>query len=233
MQPKTSFYLNNGTGRDSYISVNSGGLRVNSEPLKMCFSSKNMNKSKMLSFKIGSPQQKNLKITNTATKYFGDGTGRDSYVITNGGGTIKNPKTRMQIMKDYTDNKIEFHKNKELNKSISLKENFFGGKEIQGKNMQYIIKQPVKICHLNDIGRPRMDMHCDHCSMGCELGGKKQSGCHLRQSSEISLPMIKRSNSYIRGKPNVNGLSMDSASIEYVMSKHGSYPFLNTRSMVC
>ena len=89
MNPKTSFYLHNGSGRDTYIGWNSGGLRHEAHPLKMCFSSKIRRKNDDMAFKIGSPHMQNTKITHAGVKYFGDGTGRDSYVITNDGGTTR------------------------------------------------------------------------------------------------------------------------------------------------
>lgn len=109
-----------GTGRDTYIGVNSGGLKKCEKPLKICQSSGSIFKPKLMNFTCKTPKLKDYKIVNQGIKYFGDGSGRDAYVITNGGGTLKNPKSRSQFLKDYAENKITFEKTKDLNQSSSM-----------------------------------------------------------------------------------------------------------------
>ena len=74
---KTSQYFANGDGRDTYISVNNGGIARNQYP----FSFKEDGRVTMRKFSPGVPS-----LGAKALKYKSNGTGRDSYIGNNHGG---------------------------------------------------------------------------------------------------------------------------------------------------
>ena len=65
-----------------------------------------------MKFKIAKKEVSDLKIINAGVKYFGDGSGRDSYVIVNYGGTVKRHLPRNQLLKNYQDNKNAMQHNR-------------------------------------------------------------------------------------------------------------------------
>ena len=70
-EPKYASYFGDGSGRDSYVIVNNGGLTSELKPnlMKRPFLNTCQNRNK-------SPQKSAVSLT-----YRSDGTGRDSYVI--------------------------------------------------------------------------------------------------------------------------------------------------------
>ena len=68
--PKYASYMGDGSGRDSYVILNNGGLA-------------NADKRYMMRRKQGSPHDASAKPYKTpvSLKYVSDGSGRDSYVI--------------------------------------------------------------------------------------------------------------------------------------------------------
>ncbi len=78
MSPKYASYFGDGSGRDSYIVLNNGGLTSTDKKYMMSRPFRNtiQNKNK-------SPLKDAVSHT-----YHSDGTGRDSYVISNSGGLV-------------------------------------------------------------------------------------------------------------------------------------------------
>ncbi|OMJ84187.1 hypothetical protein SteCoe_14739 [Stentor coeruleus] len=81
---KTTHYLPNGEGRDTYISVNNGGVQRNTYP----FVFKEQGRMTRRNFTFGSPNLGSKPI-----KYTSDGTGRDTYIGFNHGG-LMSPYTK-------------------------------------------------------------------------------------------------------------------------------------------
>lgn len=76
--PKYASYFGNGSGRDTYIVLNNGGLTSLDKPNMMKRPFKNTIINKNLS-----PLKEAVAFT-----YHSDGSGRDSYVIQNSGGLV-------------------------------------------------------------------------------------------------------------------------------------------------
>ena len=113
MKAKTSFYQSDGAGRDSYIGHNSGGLIHEFKPMINTFNlSTKINRSSNMKFRVAKRDPSDLKITNTAVKYFGDGTGRDGYVLVDYGGTVKKHVSRNNLLKNYQENKQAYQHNR-------------------------------------------------------------------------------------------------------------------------
>jgi hypothetical protein len=76
--PKYASYTGDGSGRDTYVVLNNGGLTNSDKPNMM--------------FRKQAYQQKHLaprpEISPASHKYHSDGTGRDSYVVNNFGGLV-------------------------------------------------------------------------------------------------------------------------------------------------
>ena len=221
MQPKNSFYHCNGTGRDSYISVNSGGFRQCEEPLKMCFSS-NKHQPRSLSVSLMDPIKKNTKITNTAYKYYGDGSGRDTYVSTDYGGTVKHRPLRNKLMADYIQGKISFDKNKHNNMASVMST----PKIMAGKAAHYRVKSKFDISNLNEIGRPIFETQC----LSPKPSGSKFFD-EVKAQQLNTLPALPRQrfNKFSRGGTLAHQ-SYNEGKFEHIMAKHGSYPFFNVHS---
>ncbi|CAG9334799.1 unnamed protein product [Blepharisma stoltei] len=77
--PKYSFYRGDGSGRDEYISTNSGGFYQNS-PKGEVFRRTGSNFTKTQHFKP-SP-----RLSSPIWRYYSDGSGRDYYITVNSGG---------------------------------------------------------------------------------------------------------------------------------------------------
>ena len=76
--PTYANYSGNGTGRDSYIIINNGGLAGSDKKNMMWRSTMRSNQDlRAMPSKTG-----------VAFTYYSDGTGRDSYVIKNSGGLV-------------------------------------------------------------------------------------------------------------------------------------------------
>lgn len=77
LEPKYASYFGDGSGRDSYIILNNGGLAV-------------ADKSGMMrrTMRVQPDLTKKAYKESTAVKYISDGSGRDSYVIRNSGGLV-------------------------------------------------------------------------------------------------------------------------------------------------
>lgn len=76
--PKYASYFGNGSGRDTYIVLNNGGLTSTDKPhmMKRPFLNTNVNRNL-------SPLKEAVSFT-----YHSDGSGRDSYVVQNSGGLV-------------------------------------------------------------------------------------------------------------------------------------------------
>lgn len=123
MLGKTSFYQSNGSGRDSYINCNSGGLRSKHHALSFAHENtiNDKERNRTLKFRMQSIKPGDLKIVNAAVKYYGDGSGRDAYVVTDYGGSTKYHKSRMEIVREYQENKISFAKNRQKSIGSAIK----------------------------------------------------------------------------------------------------------------
>lgn len=75
--PKYASYMGDGSGRDSYVVVNNGGLADNDKKYMMWRPNK-----------IPKPVNPKPYKMVAAKHYRSDGTGRDSYVISNAGGLV-------------------------------------------------------------------------------------------------------------------------------------------------
>ena len=75
---KTIFYTSNGTGRDSYIHSNSGGL---------CATHNNNNQPPVGTMDHRHAPRNTMRVIHSKPVYYhSNGTGRDSYVCTSSGG---------------------------------------------------------------------------------------------------------------------------------------------------
>jgi hypothetical protein len=229
MNSKNSFYMFDGSGRDTYIGVNSGGLKKCDKPLKICQSSGSIFKPQIMNFNPKTPKLKDYKIVHQGIKYPGDGSGRDSYVITNGGGTLKNPKFRSQFLKDYAENKITFEKTKDLNRSSSV----FGLLGQSGsKGGVGVGKARTSVAHLNEIGRPLVRNGVGEIDRSMKIRDRYQA--RFRSANEegscLVLPALNIAKKNVRGFKNFfsNG---NGSNVEFITSKHGSHPFINFNSI--
>ena len=93
-----------------------------------------------MKFRVKRKDLADLKIINPGVKYFGDGTGRDGYVVVNYGGTVKKHIPRNQILKEFTDNKAAF----QHNRSRSQK-SFTGNPNFTRKRPEFQIKSMHKV----------------------------------------------------------------------------------------
>ena len=75
--PKYASYMGDGSGRDSYVVVNNGGLANNEKKYMMWRPNK-----------VPKPQDPKPYKMVAAVNYRSDGTGRDSYVVSNAGGLV-------------------------------------------------------------------------------------------------------------------------------------------------
>jgi hypothetical protein len=230
MMSKSSFYMFDGTGRDTYIGVNSGGLKKCEKPLKICQSSGSFFKPKLMNFTCKTPKLKDYKIVHQGIKYFGDGSGRDAYVITNGGGTIKNPKFLSQFLKDYAENKITFEKTKDLNQSSSVFSPIGLGSSKSFSGLRK--KHSTSVAHLNDIGRP---MNCGGASPmdnGMKIRDKYQTRFRSanKNGSSLVLPSVNIGKKGFRGYKRFHS-SGNENNLEFITSKHGSHPFISFNSV--
>ena len=75
--PRYANYMGDGSGRDSYVIVNNGGL-TNSDKRAMCWRNTRMPQNHQ-----ASPRKEAVSHT-----YISDGSGRDSYVLHNSGGLV-------------------------------------------------------------------------------------------------------------------------------------------------
>lgn len=89
--PKYSFYKGDGTGRDEYISVNSGGFyHGNSKP--DIFRRTSGNVSAQTQYFAPAP-----RLNSPILRYYSDGSGRDHYITHNSGGLhVSNGDARKQ-----------------------------------------------------------------------------------------------------------------------------------------
>ena len=76
-EPKYASYFGDGSGRDSYIILNNGGLAASDKRGLM-----------RRTTRIGNSSAKPASKVTAAVKYQSDGSGRDSYVIKNSGGLV-------------------------------------------------------------------------------------------------------------------------------------------------
>lgn len=126
MKAKCSFYQSDGTGRDNYIGHNSGGFRHDFKPMINTFNnSTKIDRSSNMRFRVKTREPSDLKIINSGVKYAGDGTGRDSYIIVDYGGTVKKHIARNQLLKNYQENKQQANHNRAMSqKSFASNPNF-------------------------------------------------------------------------------------------------------------
>lgn len=75
--PKYASYTGDGSGRDSYVTVNNGGLANNEKKYMMWRPNK-----------MPQPHDPKPNYKPPAVNYHSDGTGRDSYVVSNFGGLV-------------------------------------------------------------------------------------------------------------------------------------------------
>jgi hypothetical protein len=134
MYAKTSFYGYDGSGRDSYIGINSGGLRYCEEPLKYTRPQANMRNNKALCYDLKSVGLGNLKIKHHATRYYGDGTGRDVYIGTDYGGTLKGRLGDQDVMKEFMLSRSLADKNAMKCMQVSF-------------STPKLIRKPIKVDH--------------------------------------------------------------------------------------
>lgn len=162
MQPKTSAYQSDGTGRDSYIGINSGGFEKKFKPLCNVFNvATNLNRVSDMKFRVKKNHPSDLKIINKAIKYAGDGNGRDSYVIVDYGGSVKKHKSRHQLLKEYTENKIAAQHNRTRSqKSFTGMPNFTTKRpEFQGNVLHKIHSQGNVLKDINNPYPPQVSVN--------------------------------------------------------------------------
>lgn len=160
------------------------------------------------------PVAKDFKITQSGIKYYGDGSGRDTYVSDNYGGTIQYKPTRNKIMADYIQNKVSF----DQNKSHALSSVMGTPNIVVGKNAFYKVRSRINISGLNDIGRPKFD------TLEGESPKRRVNLKANRLSTIPTLPNIHQKKQNARGFRCAQK-SYDEGKFEHIMSKHGSYPF--------
>ena len=86
--PKYASYMGDGSGRDSYVVVNNGGLADNEKKYMMWRPNKVPKSVTPKPYKLAA-----------AKHYRSDGTGRDSYVINNAGGLVSDWRcTKPQVI---------------------------------------------------------------------------------------------------------------------------------------
>lgn len=164
-------------------------------------------------------------------KYFGDGSGRDAYVITNGGGTLKTKKTRGQILKDYSENKISFEKNREASLQTSVLSpitHHASTKSLFGHSK----KLSTSVAHLNDIGRPMVKENLGPVARTMKIRNKygERFQSQGSEGSCLVLPALNIAKKNVRGYKHFIQ-SMDEDNCEFITCKHGSRPFINFNSL--
>ena len=115
-------------------------------------------------------------------------------------------------MKDYVSNKEAYEKNREQ----ALKESW-SSPNLSGKAGNFKLRKKISISHLNDIGRP-------------EFYPEGMQPKIERENTEPTLPKLARQQSFARGYKNAAKSFDNSNNFEFIMAKHGSYPFLNVYS---
>ena len=111
--PRNVWYRADGSGRDNYIGINSGGLRNDYQPLRKQFNaSTKIDRYTDMTFNLRPVNPSDLKIVNAGVKYFGDGSGRDGYVVNEYGGTVNKFHSRGQLLRDYKENKVAYQSNR-------------------------------------------------------------------------------------------------------------------------
>ena len=114
IEPRTNFYREDGTGRDSYIGRDSGGYRVNYKPFTKDLNCSNkFNRYSDMKFNVAPKVGTDLKIINARVKYTGNGSGRDGYVTDDYGGTVKKFTEQNLQLRQFKDNKLEMNKNRQ------------------------------------------------------------------------------------------------------------------------
>jgi len=222
MIPKTSSYHNDGTGRDSYIGVNSGGLKTTFRPLCNVFNTAtNLNRASDMKFRLKKYKPSNLKIIQTGVKYHGDGTGRDQYVLSDYGGTVKIHKSRAQILKDYTINKEEAKKNKSRSqKSFTGMPTFTRKRpEFHDNPIHKVISNGGVLQDLNNPYPPQVSIN--RAETVAQLKRQmSQGGNKFGYSGEWSAANLSR-------KPFKHSQSLDPRKWQQILSKNFHLPHVN------
>merc|ERR1711982_310375 len=87
-----------------------------------------------------------LKIVNSGVKYFGDGSGRDGYVISEYGGTVLNFKSQNSIVKEYSENKKAYLHNRSKSQKA-----FIGTPTFSKKRPEFNIRPIHKITSIGGV----------------------------------------------------------------------------------
>jgi hypothetical protein len=209
---KALFYAHDGSGRDTYIGFNSGGFQRIPKPLFLSENSNAKNISTYMSFNLKTARLSNFAILPQGLKYCGDGTGRDSYVIKNGGGSIKDNKSRSQLLNEYAKNKISFEKNKKRGMGLSLADTFSVPRIPAAHQPNFRLRKNVSLGNL--VGTTS------------SKAGDSPVVAKAELSQSPSKPKIMQRRTNLRGMRN-QVLSMNSKAFECIIAKHGTKPFFN------
>ena len=112
---KMIMYVNDGLGRDTFISYNNGGF-LNDDYLKLIQKEK-------FSLPRFSTAFHSLKHLPAPFLYIRDGTGRDSYIAYNNGGLTKEEKKLKYNLRNYDNNNIKQKFNKQRLSQAEIKNN--------------------------------------------------------------------------------------------------------------
>jgi hypothetical protein len=211
---KALFYAHDGSGRDTYIGFNSGGFQRIPKPLFLSENPNAKNISTYMSFNLKTARLSNFAILPQRHKYCGDGTGRDSYVMKNGGGSTKDNKSRSQLLHEYAKTKILYEKNKSRGMGLSLADTFSVPRIPAAHQPNFRLRKNISMGNLNGTTRSK--------------AGDSPVVAKTELTRNRIKPQIMQRRVNLRGSRN-QVLSMDSMAFESITTKHGSKPFFNIR----
>jgi hypothetical protein len=111
---KHPYYKSDGSGRDTYVSYNSGGIWHSLRPREID------NRITLSTYMPAHVSKKNLgDMRPSFAHYHGDGTGRDSYVIEKYGGIVKNDPEYLNYSYNQRGRPFKMNNSKLMQKSTS------------------------------------------------------------------------------------------------------------------